>query len=293
MYCFEDIQWADDLSLDVIAELARRSRDRSILLMAGYRTDEAGPGSSLRDWRSRLVTQRIAEEVRLGPLSEQETALVTTLILDTGLPAPRDVAAAVYARTDGIPLYIEELLGALGADARASGRAIRDAIVPDTIEDAVISRLGHRSPEAQAAARAGAVIGRCFTADVLAEIMDVPPTRSTRRSRSSSTTSCSGHLATTATSTFPTSCCARRSIASVTVGERRRYHARAGEFGARLAGQSEIHASAHFERAGHPSRGATRRPWSERARRPGCRCIARPSTCTAGRSTTCPPTSPA
>ena len=143
-------------------------------MMAGYRTDEAGPGSSLRDWRSRLVTQRIAEEVRLGPLSEAETALVTTLILDTGLPAPRDVAAAVYKRTDGIPLYIEELLGALGADARASGRAIRDAIVPDTIEDAVISRLGHRSTEAQAAARAGAVIGRCFSADVLAAIMDVP-----------------------------------------------------------------------------------------------------------------------
>ena len=37
---------------------------------------------------------------------------------------------------------------------------------------------------------------------------------------------------------------------SVKVGDRRRYHARAGEFGARLIGQSEIHASAHFERAG-------------------------------------------
>ena len=175
LYCFEDVQWADDLSLDVIGELARRSRDRSILIMAGYRIDELDPGSSLRDWRSRLVTQRIAEELRLGPLSEAETALVTTLILDSGLPAPRDVAAAVYARTDGIPLYIEELLGALSADARANGRAIREAIVPDTIEDAVISRLRHRSTEAQVAARAGAVIGRCFTAEVLAEIMDVCP----------------------------------------------------------------------------------------------------------------------
>ena len=143
-------------------------------MAAAYRSDEAGPGSSLRDWRSRLVTQRVAEELRLGPLSEEQTALVTTLILDTGIPAPKDVVRAVYARTDGIPLYIEELIGAVGADARANGRAVRDAIVPDTIEDAVLRRLGYCSREAQEVARAGAVIGRCFTADVLAGVMGRP-----------------------------------------------------------------------------------------------------------------------
>ena len=106
-----------------------------------------------------------------------ETALVTTLLLGTGLPAPRDVAAAVYERTDGIPLHIEELLGALSAEARVDGTAIREAGVPDTIEDAVLVRLARLSPEAQATARAGAVIGRCFVPDVLAGIMDVPPGR--------------------------------------------------------------------------------------------------------------------
>ena len=58
--------------------------------------------------------------------------------------------AAVYERTDGIPLHIEELLGALSDDARANGLAIREARVPETIEDAVLSRLSHRTPEAQA-----------------------------------------------------------------------------------------------------------------------------------------------
>jgi DNA-binding CsgD family transcriptional regulator len=250
LYGFEDLQWADDLSLDTISELARRSRDRSIMLLAGYRTDEARPGSSLRDWRSRLVTQRIAEEIRLGPLSASETALVTTLILDSGLPAPRDVASAVYARTDGIPLHIEELLGALGADARANGRAIREAIVPDTIEDAVISRLSHRSTEAQAAARAGAVIGRCFTADVLAGIMDVP----TEALDAPLQELCDNFLlwppGDDGYFDFPHQLLREAIYRSVKVGERRRYHARAGEFGARLIGQSEIHASAHFERAG-------------------------------------------
>src|SRR6185295_2157586 len=120
---FEDLQWTDDLSLEIIAELARRSRDRKVFMTAGYRTDET-LGVTLRDYRSRLLTQRIAEEVRLTPLSRDDTALVTTLILDTGLPAPREVVDAVYERTDGIPLHIEELLGALSADARANGLAI-------------------------------------------------------------------------------------------------------------------------------------------------------------------------
>ena len=174
MLMFEDLQWADELSLEIIGEVARRSRDRTLLIAGGYRTDEALPGTSLRDWRSRLVTQRITEELRLTPLSHADTAMVTTLILDTGLPAPREVVDAVFQRTDGVPLHIEELLGALSAEARANGLAIREATVPDTIEDAVLSRFGHLSPEAQDVARAGAVIGRCFVPDVLAGIMDVP-----------------------------------------------------------------------------------------------------------------------
>ena len=125
-----------------------------------------------REWRARLLSQRLAEEARLAPLTYEQTALVTTLILATGLPAPREVVSAVYERTDGIPLHIEELLGALGDDARADGRAIRNADVPDTIEDAILARVSRMSEDAQAVARAGAVIGRCFVPDVLAGVMD-------------------------------------------------------------------------------------------------------------------------
>ena len=75
---FDDLQWADDLSLEIIGELARQSRDLQLLVCAGYRTDEAPTGTSLRDWRSRLLTQRVAEEVRLTTLSRADTALVTT-----------------------------------------------------------------------------------------------------------------------------------------------------------------------------------------------------------------------
>ncbi len=250
MLSFWDLQWADDLSLEIIGELARRSRDRPLLLTGDYRTEDVPPGTSLRAWRSRLITQRIAEELRLGPLTAPETALVTSLILDTGLPAPREVATAVYERTDGIPLHIEELLGALSADARADGTAIREATVPDTIEDAVLARIAHLSPEAQAAAGAGAIIGRSFSLDVLAGIMDLPPAALDDPLQELVDNVVLDAPGERGLYDFRHQLLRDVLYRTIPAAERRRFHARAGEFGAQLEGASEIHASVHYERAG-------------------------------------------
>jgi DNA-binding CsgD family transcriptional regulator len=250
MLSFEDLHWTDEVSLEVIAELARQSRDRQLLLTGDYRTEEVAPGTGLRGWRARLITQRVAEEIRLEPLTETETALMTSHILDTGLPAPRGVAAAVFERTDGIPLHIEELLGALSTEERADGRAIRQANVPDTIEDAVLARLAQRSSEAQAAARAGAVIGRCFVPEVLAVVMDVElealeaPLQELVDHFVLDPPGMRGLL------DFRHQLLRDALYRTISAPERRRLHARAAQFGARLEGASEIHASLHYERAG-------------------------------------------
>ncbi len=252
LLAFEDLQWGDELSLEVIGEVARLGRNGPLLVVATYRLDEAQIGSALREWRARLLGQRFAEEATLGPLSYEETALVTTLILDTGLPAPRDVVTAVFNRTDGVPLHIEELLGALGEGARSDGRAIREVQVPDTIEDAVLARFARLSSDARAVARAGAVIGRCFVPEVLAGVMD------------RQIADLDGPLEELVEQAFlfPFSSHDRGYFdfrhqllrdalyGTVPAGELRRLHARAAEFGAQLVGTTEIHASVHFERAG-------------------------------------------
>jgi DNA-binding CsgD family transcriptional regulator len=249
---FEDLQWADELSLEVIGELARLGQDRPLLLLAAYRLDELPLGSIHREWRSRLLTQRLAEELRLERLNRTDTALVTTLILGTGLPASREVADAVYERTNGIPLHIEELLAVLGPEVGPDGRAIRDASVPDTIEDAVLARMSRLSEDARQVARAASVMGRCFVPDVLAGIMD------------RAVVELDGPLEELVASSilYPFAFVDRgyydfrhqllrdALYDVVPVPELRRLHARAGEFGAELVGASEIHASFHFEQAG-------------------------------------------
>src|SRR4029079_19615393 len=68
---FEDCQWADDLSLEAIGELARHAAAQPILVVSAYRLDETPPGTPFRDWRSRLLTQRVASEVRLERLTRE------------------------------------------------------------------------------------------------------------------------------------------------------------------------------------------------------------------------------
>jgi DNA-binding CsgD family transcriptional regulator len=247
---FEDLQWADEVSLEVLTQLARLAREQPVLLLGAYRTDELPAGSILREWRSRLLGQRYAEEARLAPLTRDETALMTTLILRTGLPAPRQVVDAIFERTDGIPLHIEELLGALGEEARRDDRAIRDAEVPETIEDAILARVARLSEDARAVARAGAVIGRCFVPEVLAGIMDRPAAALDGPLNELIEESFLDQPGSRGLYDFRHQLLRDALYRSVPASELRRLHARAGEFGAQLEGASEIHASLHFERAG-------------------------------------------
>ena len=248
----EDLQWADELTLEVLGDLARLGQERPLLLLADYRFDELPRASIHREWRSRLLTQRLAEELHLERLSEAETALVTTLILGTGLPASREVVDAVYERTNGIPLHIEELLGALGSDVAADGRLIRDAAVPDTIEDAVVARVARLSDEARAVARAGAVIGRCFVPEVIAGIMDRPVAAldDPLQELVDQSILFPYEMPDKGYYDFRHQLLRDALYETVPTAELRRLHARAGEFGAELIGASEIHASLHFERAG-------------------------------------------
>jgi DNA-binding CsgD family transcriptional regulator len=252
LLAFDDLQWADELSLEVIRELARRSRDLPLLLVGGYRVGELPAGSLHREWRARLLSQRMAEEIRLERLTYEETSLVTTLILGTGLPASREVVAAVYERTNGIPLHIEELLAALRDAGAVDARTIRDAHVPDTIEDAVLARYERLSSEAKTVARAGAVIGRCFVPEVLAGIVDRPIAEldaPLEELVSQAFLYPFSHLD-RGYYDFRHQLLRDALYGAVQTGELRRLHARAAEFGGILDGASEIHASVHFERAG-------------------------------------------
>ena len=252
MLLFSDLHWTDEMSLEVIGELARHAANRPLLLVADYRPDEFPADGIHREWRSRILGQRHADEIRLRPLTINETGMATTLILGGELPAPREVVEAVHERTNGIPLHIEELLAALDPDARTDGRRIREAHVPDTIGDAVLVRLERLSPDAQAVARAGAVIGRCFRPDVLAGVMDRPMVELEPAIRELEDAAIlypfqyvdGGYY------DFRHQLLRDAIYDALPPSQLRRFHALAAEFVMSLEASSVVHASRHYEKAG-------------------------------------------
>ncbi len=171
----EDLHWADELSLDVLGHLAGRIANRSMLIAGAYRSDELYPSLPLRDLRARLLAQRLAEEVRLPRLGLDQTATMTSATL--ARPVPAQLVAAIHARTDGIPLHVEEFLAAIDESSLTSqpGAAVAAAAVPDTLSDAVLSRARRLSTPTRTVASAAAVIGRSFDFDLLTAVTDAGP----------------------------------------------------------------------------------------------------------------------
>jgi len=172
----EDLHWADQLSLEVVAHLATRLAGRTMLVAGAYRSDELYPRLPMREWRARLLTQRLAEDVRLPRLHSAETAILTATLL--GRAPSASIAAAVHDRSDGIPLHVEELLAAVPDDGATEGPGpggIPEVPVPDTLADAVLARAEKLGPAARVVANAGAVIGRSFELELLGAVSELGP----------------------------------------------------------------------------------------------------------------------
>jgi predicted ATPase/DNA-binding SARP family transcriptional activator len=143
---FEDLHWADPTTLDLFEELLDSIVDGRVLLIATFRPAFRVP------WEPRSHASSLA----LSPCTPDE---VDQLIANTAAaPLPPDVARAVAQRSDGIPLFIEEL-------ARAAGTGGSE--IPATLADLLMARLDVHGPAARAVAQVASLIGREFPRDLL------------------------------------------------------------------------------------------------------------------------------
>jgi ATP/maltotriose-dependent transcriptional regulator MalT len=248
----EDLHWADELSLDVVGHLAMRLADRPVLVAGAYRSDELYPRLPMRQLRSRLVGQRLAEEIRLPRLTLGQTASMTSATL--GRPAPAQVVAAIQQRSDGIPLHIEELLAAITDEALTpqANAAVQTAAVPDTLGDAVLSRVQQLSKAARNVASAAAVIGRSFDFDLLTVVTGAASDEVADALRELQDAYFVLPSADADSFDFRHALIRDTLYADVGLPQRRRLHERVART-AVARGYRDAFVSAHFEQAGQPA----------------------------------------
>lgn len=168
LLALEDLHWSDELSLEVVAHLARRLRGLPMLVVGTLRTDELHQQAPARAWRARLLLQRAAEEFRLAPLGREQSERVVRQLLP-GRPSTR-LVTLLHERSGGVPLHLEEL-----ARAAAQGRLARGSgYVPETLAEAVQQRFEALGEAARDAAVAAAVVHRSFDLDLLAAVAGTP-----------------------------------------------------------------------------------------------------------------------
>ena len=175
LFIVEDVHWADSTSRDLLHYIARRITTLPMLLIVTYRTDEIHPGHPVHRLIAALARERTALRVQLEPLRPEEVAELLAALLGDAPDA--EFAQAVYARTEGNPLFVEELIGGLleALPERAPHFRAEDlagTAAPTTLHEAVWERLGPLSGDARDALTVAAVVGRRFRFDVLAAALD-------------------------------------------------------------------------------------------------------------------------
>jgi len=144
----EDAHWIDATTLDMMTRLADSVQRAPVLVVVSARPDFAPP------WLSRPH----ATLITLGRLGRPECMqVVASVAAAHGLPA--ETIATIIARTDGVPLFVEEL-------TRSVMESAGEDSVPATLKDSLMARLD-RLGGAREVAQIAAVIGRQFSLALL------------------------------------------------------------------------------------------------------------------------------
>jgi class 3 adenylate cyclase/tetratricopeptide (TPR) repeat protein len=155
---FEDVHWADAASLELLDLAAERLRQLPILAVFTARPEFEAPWIGLPN----------VGALALSPLApgDAESMLVN---LAGGKRLPAEVTRQILEKTDGNPLFLEELTKAVletdivakDADGYRLRGPIPSLAIPDTLHDSLMSRLDRLAPVKEVA-QIGAVIGREF-----------------------------------------------------------------------------------------------------------------------------------
>jgi class 3 adenylate cyclase/predicted ATPase len=166
---FEDVQWIDPTSLEALGRAVDQIRTARVLLIMTFRPEFDPPWIG-----SPHVTALIIN--RLG-LPEIE-AMISRVVGDKPLPA--NVRQDIIERTDGIPLFVEEMTKAvLEAESEGAVERVVAAVpspalaVPASLHASLMARLDRLGP-AKELAQIGAAIGREFSHSLLAAVMRKP-----------------------------------------------------------------------------------------------------------------------
>jgi class 3 adenylate cyclase/predicted ATPase len=169
---FEDAQWADPTSLEAFGRVVDRIRTLKVLLLVTFRPEFDAPWVG-RPYVTTLTINRMAEH--------EASAMIDRVVGDSQLSA--SIRQDIIERTDGIPLFVEEMTKAVleAGSETAAARAIAAVpsptlAVPASLYASLMARLDRLGSPVKELAQIAAAIGREFSHALLASVVPQPDT---------------------------------------------------------------------------------------------------------------------
>jgi class 3 adenylate cyclase/predicted ATPase len=168
---FEDVHWIDPTSLEAVGRTVDRLRTLGVLLIVTYRSEFEPP------WIGRSYVTALS----LNRLGEREiTAMIEHVTGNKALS--ESIRQDIIERTDGVPLFVEEMTKAV-LEAESEGEAQRSTAavpspalaVPASLHASLMARLDRLGPGKEVA-QIGSAIGREFAHALLASVVSKPET---------------------------------------------------------------------------------------------------------------------
>ena len=172
LWVVEDAHWIDPTTLELIELVLDRMQGRTMLAVVTARPTIT-PAFASHPMVSRLSLNR---------LGRAATGAIVARIT-RGKPLPKPLLDELAARTDGVPLFVEEMTKAVlesgilrqGNDGHRLAGPLSALAIPRTLHDSLMARLDRLHPVKEVAQMA-AVIGRAFDHATIAALSALPPT---------------------------------------------------------------------------------------------------------------------
>lgn len=177
MLFIDDLHWADANSIALLHYLTPRLRGQPIFLLGTYRQEELDPRHPLDALLREFTSRNLVERIVLRRMSHEDMHKMVESIL--GQQIGTQLADVLYEKTEGNLFFARELLKSLVLDETIyeeqgvwKHKALTDVELPSSIVSVIGQQLSKLSEAAHEVLTAAAVIGRQFTFDVLAEVVE-------------------------------------------------------------------------------------------------------------------------
>jgi len=180
----DDLQWADNATLDLLIYLVRRVRNAPLLVLLSYRTDEARTDAATWLALHEIDRSSSVQRIELAGVSAEASAELVRTLLQLDRPAPI-FEQRIFTQTRGNPFFILETLRTLHQEGNLTRTAdghwqtpwdadtvdYHEAAIPAEVDALIRRRLAQLTPEECQVLHIAAVLGAPFDLALLTHFM--------------------------------------------------------------------------------------------------------------------------